>query len=463
MNHPVGTTTNTFVVTDASGNTGTCSFNVTVVDAEAPVVDCSQPAGPPNVLTNASFETGAVFNQPFGGGASNWTPFGAVFAIDANIIPPGQNGNFYLKMFGGNSGVFQDVPVNGGDNLNASVFIENASFDPMLPGCTGFLKLEYFDAGGNFISATESNRLDNTLPSNTWTQLTLADVAPANAATVRYVAIMQCTAGGAVFFDDASLRINGNVSGGLVGDVTVNNDPGICGAQLNLAIPLTTDNCGVASVTNSFNGTGDASGLYPVGTTVVTWTVTDSAGNVDSCDVTITVNDTELPTIDCSQGAGPQNALTNSSFEIGAAFNQPFGGGTTGWAPFGAVFAIDANSIPAAQDGDFYLKMFGGNSGVFQDVPVNGGDSLSASVYIQNASFDPMLPGCTGFIKLEYFDAAGGFISAVESNRLDNTLPSNTWTQLTFDDVAPANAATVRYVAIMQCTAGGAVFFDNAV
>ena len=38
MEFPVGTTTNTFVVTDESGNTSTCSFTVTVNDTEAPVI-----------------------------------------------------------------------------------------------------------------------------------------------------------------------------------------------------------------------------------------------------------------------------------------------------------------------------------------------------------------------------------------------------------------------------------------
>src|SRR6202008_244261 len=37
---PVGVTTNTFRVTDASGNTATCSFNVTVVDNQAPAITC---------------------------------------------------------------------------------------------------------------------------------------------------------------------------------------------------------------------------------------------------------------------------------------------------------------------------------------------------------------------------------------------------------------------------------------
>ncbi|WP_353780262.1 HYR domain-containing protein, partial [Winogradskyella sp. 3972H.M.0a.05] len=33
---PVGTTTNTFVITDAAGNTATCSFDITVIDDEDP-------------------------------------------------------------------------------------------------------------------------------------------------------------------------------------------------------------------------------------------------------------------------------------------------------------------------------------------------------------------------------------------------------------------------------------------
>ncbi|MEL6804431.1 MAG: HYR domain-containing protein, partial [Bacteroidota bacterium] len=38
--YPVGTTTNTFVFTDDSGNTADCSFTVTVNDAEAPTAEC---------------------------------------------------------------------------------------------------------------------------------------------------------------------------------------------------------------------------------------------------------------------------------------------------------------------------------------------------------------------------------------------------------------------------------------
>src|SRR5437899_8094308 len=37
---PVGVTTNVFLVTDAAGNTATCSFTVTVTDNEPPVISC---------------------------------------------------------------------------------------------------------------------------------------------------------------------------------------------------------------------------------------------------------------------------------------------------------------------------------------------------------------------------------------------------------------------------------------
>ncbi|MBK7222625.1 MAG: HYR domain-containing protein [Saprospiraceae bacterium] len=54
--YPVGVTTNTFRVTDASGNTATCSFTVTISDSELPVITC-----PANVNQNvASGTCGAV-------------------------------------------------------------------------------------------------------------------------------------------------------------------------------------------------------------------------------------------------------------------------------------------------------------------------------------------------------------------------------------------------------------------
>jgi gliding motility-associated-like protein len=58
-----------------------------------------------------------------------------------------------------------------------------------------------------------------------------------------------------------------------------------------LGTPITSDNCGVASVIN------DAPSIFPIGPTVVTWTVTDNAGNSSTATQVVTVIDNSAPTV----------------------------------------------------------------------------------------------------------------------------------------------------------------------
>ncbi len=82
-------------------------------------------------------------------------------------------------------------------------------------------------------------------------------------------------------------------------DIIVNNDPGMCGANVIVPQPTFSDICGSVSIVNSFNMTSDASDYYPVGTTIVTWTATDACGNTSTCTMTVTVSDNEPPVIIC--------------------------------------------------------------------------------------------------------------------------------------------------------------------
>ncbi|MBT6744935.1 MAG: lamin tail domain-containing protein, partial [Flavobacteriales bacterium] len=66
-------------------------------------------------------------------------------------------------------------------------------------------------------------------------------------------------------------------------DVSVNTDAGVCEAQTTVTGPAASDDCSFASVVNDYNGTSDASDVYPLGTTTITWTVTDGSGNTSSC------------------------------------------------------------------------------------------------------------------------------------------------------------------------------------
>ncbi len=77
-------------------------------------------------------------------------------------------------------------------------------------------------------------------------------------------------------------------------DRSVNNDHGECFASLNIAGGLAVnDNCGIAGSSNN------APAAFPVGETVVTWTVLDHSGNAGTCTFRVTVRDAESPTVQC--------------------------------------------------------------------------------------------------------------------------------------------------------------------
>ena len=63
-----------------------------------------------------------------------------------------------------------------------------------------------------------------------------------------------------------------------------------CDTNVTVPLPQGNDNCSVASITNDYNNTGDASDIYPLGITTVTWTITDANGNDTNCVMTVEVS-----------------------------------------------------------------------------------------------------------------------------------------------------------------------------
>jgi hypothetical protein len=85
-------------------------------------------------------------------------------------------------------------------------------------------------------------------------------------------------------------------------NITVANDPGVCGAKVGFEARA-TDNCGVASIKYYVGDTVISSGhLFPVGVTTVKAVAEDVHGNKSNCSFTVTVNDTEPPAITCPAG-----------------------------------------------------------------------------------------------------------------------------------------------------------------
>ena len=89
-----------------------------------------------------------------------------------------------------------------------------------------------------------------------------------------------------------------------------------CGAVVEFAPATATDNC--PGVTVAQTG-GLASGeTFPVGTTTVTFTATDSAGNTAACAFDVTVRDAEAPVITLNGLMTVSIALNGTYEEQGA-------------------------------------------------------------------------------------------------------------------------------------------------
>jgi hypothetical protein len=98
-------------------------------------------------------------------------------------------------------------------------------------------------------------------------------------------------------------------------DASIPSEPGICGAQFDWTHPWFVDNCIEGSISVTYtsddaecvpdSGTltdfgGDAaSEFFCVGTTTVTYTLVDEAGNDHECSFDVTVNDIEDPVVTC--------------------------------------------------------------------------------------------------------------------------------------------------------------------
>ena len=71
-------------------------------------------------------------------------------------------------------------------------------------------------------------------------------------------------------------------------NIVVPNTPTICGSIVNYALPTATDNCGIASITQTAGLPSGSS--FPPNVTTNTYVVTDVNGNTATCSFTVTVN-----------------------------------------------------------------------------------------------------------------------------------------------------------------------------
>ena len=295
-NYPVGTTTVTWTVTDVNGNTNTCTQDVTVTDNENPTITCDADVSVNNDpgVCNAAVVVGApVATADNCGIASVLNDFNGTASANDTYPVGTTTVTWTITDVNGNTNTCtQDVTVTDNENptitCDADVTVNNDA-----TACNAVVAVPVPTASGdNCGVATVLNDYNGTASAN--------DTYPVGTTTVTWEVT---DIHGNTQFCTQDVTVNDAENPTIVcdADVTVNNDAGVCDAAVVVGAPVTTtDNCGVATVLNDFNGTASANDTYPVGTTTVTWTVTDVNGNTNTCTQDVTVNDTEAPTITCS-------------------------------------------------------------------------------------------------------------------------------------------------------------------
>lgn len=167
--------------------------------------------------------------------------------------------------------------------------------------------------------------------------------------------------------------------------------------------------------------------------------------------------------------------LTNADFEFSASTDER---GLAGWTTFGVAEPDDPNVLRAGEpivtphDGTYAAKVFGRfdpahvYSGLYQQVPVEPGERCVGSVYVAHKSTDALAGDNAAWCKFDFVDEVGEVIASVDSSgRLTADSPVDTYEKLDVEALAPAGAAAVRFVLIVEqdkLQSRGAALFDSA-
>ena len=99
--------------------------------------------------------------------------------------------------------------------------------------------------------------------------------------------------GGAICCSSSTVETAPPVISGCPTSITANTIASACSAVVTWIVPSATDNCTLASFIGDHNS-GDS---FPMGTTLVTYTATDSYGNTSTCSFNVIVNDNTAPVL----------------------------------------------------------------------------------------------------------------------------------------------------------------------
>jgi gliding motility-associated-like protein len=307
----LGTTTVLWTVTDGSGNTSTCTFDVTVVDNILPSITSCGAAGNQTVNVDAAqcnyTQTGTAWNAT---ATDNCTVSTIVATLSGATTANGLTTLAGVDFNLGTTTVLWTV-TDGSGNSSTCTFdvtvVDN--IDPTILSC---------GATGAQVVSSDLGVCTFTQTANSWDAIasdnctvgsisyTLSGATTGSGTSLSGVTfnsgittVLWTVVDGSSNTSTCSFTVEvednqAPIISGCPTNIVVGTDNGDCGAIVTWSVPTFTDNCGAVISSNY-----DSGDFFATGTTTVIYTVTDGAGNISICSFTVTVNDDELPTLTC--------------------------------------------------------------------------------------------------------------------------------------------------------------------
>ena len=283
----VGTTTPAFTTTDTAGLTASCQFAVTVADAEAPAISC-----PSDVSVNT--DAGAC---------------GAVVSF-ADATASDNCGAASVALSGGQAaGTFfaagattESFTATDSAGLTASCDFNVTVTDAEGPSISCAADVAATTDAGTCTAVVSYGAATATDNCSATTTVSLASGLGSGASFglgAHTESWQAADAAGNSASCDLAVTVSDAEAPSLScpADIAANTAAGTCTAAVSFATPTASDNCAVASTTQT---SGLASGAdFPAGTTAQSFAAADDAGNAASCAFNVTVSDVEGPTLGC--------------------------------------------------------------------------------------------------------------------------------------------------------------------
>ncbi|WP_029038319.1 HYR domain-containing protein [Salinimicrobium xinjiangense] len=272
---PLGTTTVTWTVTDDSDNTATATQTVTVTDDQDPTI-----TAPANVSVSTDTNSCVASGVDLGTPATDDNCGVKSVTNDApSSFPLGTTTVTWTVTDDSDNTATATQTVTVTDDQDPTITAPaNVSFSTDANSCNASgVALGTANTDDNCGVKSVINDAPSTFPLGTTTVTwTVTDDSNNTATATQTVTVT----------DDQNPTITAPAN------VTISTDTNSCIASgVALGTPTTADNCGVKEATN------DAPSSFPLGTTTVTWTVTDDSNNSATATQTVTITDTQKPVI----------------------------------------------------------------------------------------------------------------------------------------------------------------------